>query len=106
MAQTIGFGTGMPTGLTFLLPHVLKTTMVADECGSMDFDSLGDMWFSDGPLFACAEAAAARSGGSPALLQVLLRVMPAVFFFQVGATIGEVPPYFVSFASTTASKVG
>ena len=47
--QTVGFGSGLQSGVMFMLPHVLRTTVVADACGHLNFASLGDMWWSADP---------------------------------------------------------
>ncbi len=36
--SSIGFGSGMHSGLLFLFPHVLKICLAAERCGNLDFD--------------------------------------------------------------------
>ena len=133
--QTIGFGSGLQSGVMFMLPHMLRTTVLADECGHLNFDSLGDMWYNTDPtLFQCnpsssssasasaAAAAAADSdggGGSSGLAEgtaaaaaavvpfslLVLRLLPSAVCFQVGATCGEVPPYFMSYTAAEAKRI-
>ena len=86
----IGFGSGLQSGVMFMLPHVLKTAFAAQRCGGLGFASLGDVWGDDDPsLFACA-ADAAGSGQPASVVALLLRLLPSAMLFQAGATCGEV----------------
>lgn len=42
------------TGVMFMLPHILRVSSVAEQCGHTDFNSFDDMWFTQTEdLFKC-----------------------------------------------------
>eukprot|EP00889_Picochlorum_renovo_P001911 jgi/Picre1/28941/NNA_004335.t1 len=43
--SSIGFGSGMHSGLLFLFPHILKICLASERCGNLDFDIRSDMWW-------------------------------------------------------------
>ncbi len=52
--SSIGLGTGMHSGVLFLFPHIIETTLAAYGCGSLDFQSAGNIWFRPTEaLFQC-----------------------------------------------------
>jgi membrane protein YqaA with SNARE-associated domain len=110
--SSVGLGTGMHTGLLFLFPHVLKVSLAADECASLDFESYSDMWFStrawtfvcpDGTTAAAASGVAA-SGAAVSFGQVLLKVLLPCMLWGAGTAIGEIPPYAISRAARLAGE--
>ena len=113
--SSVGLGTGMHTGLLFLFPHILKVSMAADECGSVDFESHSDMWFAthdetflcpddDDDPAALAAAAAAAATASVAFSDILLKVALPCMLWGAGTAIGEIPPYALSRAARLAGK--
>lgn len=112
--SSVGLGTGMHTGLLFLFPHILKVSLAADECGSVDFESFSDMWFStraftfvcpDGSRAAAAGGAVAVGGAAAAsFTQVLLKVALPAMLWGAGTAIGEIPPYAISRAARLAGE--
>lgn len=103
--SSIGFGSGMHSGLLFLFPHMLKVCLAAEKCASLDFDVRADMWWrSDG--FRCGQVAA-RSGGSSiavGFLGILLKVLPTAMLWGAGTAIGEIPPYLLSYQAAKAGE--
>ena len=96
----------------FMLPHVIRTAVVADACGHLNFASVGDVWWSQDPtLFACSPDSSSSGGGSGVsgcavpLLALVLRLLPSGMLFQLGATCGEVPPYFMSYTAAEAGRI-
>ena len=109
--SSIGFGSGMHSGLLFLFPHMLKVCLAAEKCGSLDFDVRSDVWWrAEG--FYCDQgnhtpdningnlaAAAAVS-----FLSILLKVLPTAMLWGAGTAIGEIPPYLLSFQAAKAGE--
>ena len=115
--SSIGFGSGMHSGLLFLFPHILKVCLAAEKCSSLDFDVRVDAWWrSDG--FHCGGnntinsssssssttttlAAAAAAVG---FLPILLKVLPTSMLWGAGTAIGEIPPYVLSYQAAKAGE--
>ncbi|CAM9121542.1 unnamed protein product [Choristocarpus tenellus] len=106
--SSVGLGTGMHSGVLFLFPHIMKTCIAAKECGTTDFETSGNMWFSSSDaIFACPESADSPSKEelSPVtFLQILLKVYPACVLWGAGTAIGEIPPYALSRAASEAGE--
>lgn len=45
--SSIGLGCGLQSGVLFMIPHIIKTCLTAQECQSTDFNSFDNMWFRD-----------------------------------------------------------
>ena len=93
----------------FMLPHVIRTAVVAGTCGHLDFHSIGDMWWSKDPLlFACSpdsSSGSSTANSAVSLFALFLRLIPSGMLFQMGATCGEVPPYFMSYTAAEAGRI-
>jgi membrane protein YqaA with SNARE-associated domain len=115
--SSIGFGSGMHSGLLFLFPHMLKVCLAAEKCNSLDFDVRVDTWWkSEG--FHCNGGAASTSGSilssiinknnssaaAVAFLPILLKVLPTAMLWGVGTAIGEIPPYLLSYQAAKAGE--
>ena len=47
-------GTGLQSGVLFLFPHIVKTCLAAQTCGTVDVENFTDIWFRTPPmLFKC-----------------------------------------------------
>eukprot|EP00803_Ostreobium_quekettii_P000441 evm.model.scf_624.9 EVM.evm.TU.scf_624.9 scf_624:68191-69477(-) len=102
--SSIGFGSGMHSGLLFLFPHILKVALAGEACGSLDFDVRTDAWYSSEP-FHCAEGAEWAGGpGRVGFWPVYRKVILTAMLWGAGTAIGEVPPYFVSYGATGANQ--
>jgi vacuole membrane protein 1 len=111
--SSVGLGTGMHTGLLFLFPHILKVSLAADECASLDFESYSDMWFTTRAwTFVCPDGTAASASGTAAsgaatavtFAQVLLKVLLPCMLWGAGTAVGEIPPYAISRAARLAGE--
>lgn len=100
--SSIGFGSGMHSGLLFLFPHMLKVCLAAEKCGSLDFDVRVDMWWrAEG--FHCGTNN--HSDAAPvSFLPILLKVLPTAMLWGAGTAMGEIPPYFLSFQAAKAGE--
>ncbi|KAI9293938.1 hypothetical protein K502DRAFT_325067 [Neoconidiobolus thromboides FSU 785] len=97
IASSIGLGTGLHTFVLFLGPHVAEITMVAYECGSLDFDIRGENKFICQPDLTNSNIAI-----TPFL--ILLKVLPQSIIWGFGTALGELPPYFIARAAAYAGK--
>jgi len=102
VASSIGFGSGMHTGLLFLFPHILKVCQTVERCGHADFDSRRNMWFqmAADELFACT----VNPRVSASYLDIWFNVLPSCVVWGSGTSFGEIPPYWVSFLAAKAGK--
>lgn len=65
--SSIGLGNGLPTGVMFLFPHLMRTCLTAQACGTIDFQHFSAMWFRTPPeLFKCPTMASRREELAPA----------------------------------------
>jgi hypothetical protein len=124
--SSIGFGSGMHSGLLFLFPHMLKVCLAAEKCNSLDFDVRVDTWWrSDG--FHCSNTGPNNSSSSSigtslfssllgntssdttaavavSFLAILLKVLPTAILWGAGTAIGEIPPYLLSYQAAKAGE--
>jgi membrane protein YqaA with SNARE-associated domain len=100
--SSVGFGSGMHSGLLFLFPHILKICLASERCGNLDFDVKADMWWrSDG--FHCVPS---RGWNEVSFWQVFLLALPSAILWGLGTAIGEIPPYLLSYQASKASQKG
>lgn len=53
--SSVGLGSGLQSGVLFLFPHIIKVSLAAQTCKSLDFESVTDIWFrSPSNLFKCS----------------------------------------------------
>eukprot|EP01095_Lingulamoeba_sp_RSL-Kostka_P017422 TRINITY_DN9028_c0_g1_i2.p1 TRINITY_DN9028_c0_g1~~TRINITY_DN9028_c0_g1_i2.p1 ORF type:complete len:410 (-),score=112.44 TRINITY_DN9028_c0_g1_i2:144-1373(-) len=100
--SSVGLGTGMHTGVLFLFPHIFKVCLATYECNNTNFESRMDMWFRNPPdLFVCVEKSENEDAD---FFDVLIKVALPVILWGAGTAIGEIPPYYVSYAAALAGK--
>jgi len=99
--SSVGLGTGMHSGILFLFPLIMKVSMAASECKSLNFDSESEMWFQPGD-FECPEGQPQTSNVT--FLRVWLKVFLSCLLWGAGTAIGEIPPYAVTRARRLAGK--
>lgn len=105
--SSIGFGSGMHSGLLFLFPHILKVALAIEACGHVDFDSRTDVWYSSEPFHCNEKAGSGTSIGGAAdvgFWAVYSKVIFTAMLWGAGTAVGEVPPYFVSFAASQSGQ--
>jgi len=100
IASSIGLGTGMHTGLLFLFPHIMFTCLAADECKSLNFITWTNMWFQNTDAFVCLPT----KDHSPTFLGIFIKVFIPCFFWGLGTTIGEIPPFMMSRSAKLAGQ--
>ena len=67
--SSIGFGTGLHTGILYLFPWVINIRMIANKCKSLDFPVTNDN-------FICKEN---NSNLTPHILGIFYKTFPTVF---------------------------
>lgn len=115
--SSIGFGTGMHSGILFLFPHIYKTCAAADRCGG-----ISNFWtYPVNPVFGphqrafqCISPYVSGVEGSGMLSQQgvtthpilprLVRVLFPCILWGAGTAIGEIPPYLLSYAAALKGK--
>ncbi|KAJ3016263.1 Vacuolar membrane protease, partial [Thoreauomyces humboldtii] len=102
VASSIGLGTGLHTFVLFLGPHIAHVTLTAYQCQTLDFNTRGP------DSFKCDMAdTASRSAAAAAALtvwQIAKKVRWESFFWGMGTSFGELPPYFVAKAAAEAGR--
>lgn len=100
--SSIGLGSGLQSGVLFLFPHIFKTCLAAQTCGSLDFDSGSDMWFrSNANSFKCPDNI--LEGSSVTFGGMWRKIILVCFLQSAGTAIGEIPPYWMTRAARQAA---
>jgi len=100
--SSVGLGTGMHSGILFLFPHMMKVCQTAAECGTLDFDSRSDMWFTTtDQTWKCQTMA---DPTAVTFVGIFLKVCWAALLWGGGAAAGEIPPYAVAYAAAKAGE--
>ncbi|TPX56121.1 hypothetical protein PhCBS80983_g04773 [Powellomyces hirtus] len=103
IASSIGLGTGLHTFVLFLGPHIAHVTLTAYQCQTLDFQVRGPNSFAcDVPDPAARNAAAATAAVT--VWQIAKKVRWESFFWGMGTSVGELPPYFVARAAAEAGR--
>ncbi|KAJ3110861.1 Vacuolar membrane protease [Phlyctochytrium bullatum] len=97
IASSIGLGTGLHTFVLFLGPHIAHVTMTAYQCGSLNFDDRGPN------RYVCPDTKTLRPEPVTVFL-IFAKIRLESFFWGLGTSIGELPPYFVARAAAAAGK--
>ena len=95
--SSIGFGSGLHSGIMFLWPFVMKVIVTAEALGSTNFCAVYNhacVWSFTGT----------RNDGTLTYFNQLLKVWPAALVWGAGTAIGELPPYFVTRAARAAGR--
>lgn len=100
--SSIGLGSGLQSGVLFLFPHIIKVSLAAQTCKTLDFESYSDMWFRTSPtLFKCPPLTA---DSTPVTLWgTWMKIILVCFLQAAGTAIGEIPPYWMTKAARLAA---
>lgn len=100
--SSIGLGSGLQSGVLFLFPHIIKVSLAAQTCKTLDFDSYSDMWFRSPPgLFTCPPLTAESTPVT--LMGTWQKIVLVCFLQSAGTAIGEIPPYWMTRAARLAA---
>eukprot|EP01060_Flectonema_neradi_P013036 TRINITY_DN1981_c0_g3_i1.p1 TRINITY_DN1981_c0_g3~~TRINITY_DN1981_c0_g3_i1.p1 ORF type:complete len:506 (+),score=59.74 TRINITY_DN1981_c0_g3_i1:658-2175(+) len=110
IASSVGFGSGMHSGILFLFPHIYKVCMAADDCGNLDFGT--NVLLSGGPASMLSVLPIGDRSNLPAYCVCtktpdtvvpftarLAAVALPCMLWGAGTAVGEIPPYFVAYKS-------
>jgi len=95
VASSIGLGTGLHTFVLFLGPHIAQVTLVASECGNLNFSTRGADSFTCNPNASIVPLT---------LWAIFRKVNFECFCWGFGTALGELPPYFMARAAALAGK--
>jgi membrane protein YqaA with SNARE-associated domain len=94
--SSVGFGTGLHSGLMFLFPHIMQVVTAAENCQTTD----GLITWSQHPCkFDCHMTTGAHDDSTVTFLRLWGRVVLPCVLWGMGTAIGELPPYFISKAA-------
>ncbi|CAG9462541.1 unnamed protein product [Pedinophyceae sp. YPF-701] len=97
--SSIGMGSGLQTGLLFLIPHILKVCITAERCGNTGFPNTQDMWWRDAG-FECRDP---LPDPHISISEIWQKVVGASMLWGLGTALGEVPPYLLCYSARKAS---
>jgi len=99
--SSVGFGTGLHSGLMFLFPHVLQVVTAAEACGT----TVGLVaWYQHPCKLECSMTRGSTDGSTVTLLSLWLLVTTQCMLWGAGTAIGELPPYLISKAARQAGS--
>mmetsp|Transcript_90514 Transcript_90514/g.256367 ORF Transcript_90514/g.256367 Transcript_90514/m.256367 type:complete len:506 (+) Transcript_90514:70-1587(+) len=99
--SSVGFGTGLHSGLMFLFPHVMQVVGAAEACQT----SSGLVaWYQHPCKLDCSTTRGPKDGSTVTVLRLWLLVTVQCMLWGFGTAIGELPPYLVSKAARLAGS--
>lgn len=102
--SSIGFGSGMHSGLLFLFPHILKICLASERCGNLDFDIRSDIWWRSDAFQCVPTVSRGVSRDMVSFWHVFLHSLPAGILWGIGTAVGEIPPYLLSYQAAKAGR--
>ncbi|KJE88459.1 transmembrane protein 49 [Capsaspora owczarzaki ATCC 30864] len=88
--SSVGLGSGLHTFVLYLAPFIVKVSVHAQNCQSLEFSNLGH-YNDQFPICAVGGASSAIT-----ILSILNKVRFEALMWGLGTAIGELPPYFVA----------
>jgi hypothetical protein len=85
--STIGLGTGVHTGLAFVIPFISNIYSISKECNSTNFEILGNN------THICLNNVESNNLN----YDIFMKCFPAVFFWCLCSGLGELPPYYMAY---------
>jgi len=97
--SSVGFGTGLHSGVMFLFPHIMKIVFASDACGTLD----GLITMYDHPCkLDCSTVD--TSGAEVTFVGLFLRLAAPCMLWGFGTAAGELPPYFAAYGASMRGK--
>lgn len=94
--SSVGFGTGLHSGLMFLFPHVMQTVAAAESCHTTD----GLIsWYTHPCKLQCSTTVGPKDDSTVTFLRLWALVTVQCMLWGAGTAVGELPPYMVSKAA-------
>lgn len=101
--SSVGFGTGLHSGLMFLFPHVMQVVGAAEACGT----STGLVsWYQHPCKLDCSTTYGVKDGSTLTIFRLWTMVTIQCMLWGFGTAVGELPPYLVSKAARLAGAKG
>ncbi|CAD7965303.1 unnamed protein product [Amoebophrya sp. A25] len=99
--SSVGFGTGLHSGIMFLFPHIMQVVFACESCS---LDGMKTMYLHP-CKFECVTPLEAGQESPATFFDLWLRCALPLMAWGFGTAIGELPPYFISrTASRTQGK--
>lgn len=94
--SSVGFGTGLHSGIMFLFPHVMQVVGAAEGCGT----TTGLVsWYQHPCKLDCHTTSGPKDGSTITVFRLWSLVSAQCMLWGIGTAIGELPPYLVSRAA-------
>jgi len=94
--SSVGFGTGLHSGLMFLFPHIMQVVTAAEACHTVEGLNT---WYHHPCKFDCASTIGLKDDSTVTIGNLWIRVTMACMLWGAGTAFGELPPYLVSRAA-------
>jgi hypothetical protein len=99
--SSVGFGTGLHSGLMFLFPHVLEVVTAAEGCHT----TRGLVtWYQHPCKFDCSTTSGPLDDSTVTFLRLFGLVLFPCMMWGSGTAFGELPPYLVTKAARLAGQ--
>jgi len=95
--SSIGFGSGLHSGIMFLFPFIMRIVVAVEERGTTRIWAV----YNHKCLF---QSWGTMDDGTVSLFNQLVLVWPAVVLWGAGTALGELPPYLVTRAARRAGN--
>jgi len=94
--SSVGFGTGLHSGMMFLFPHVLQVVTAAESCKT----TTGLIsWYQHPCKLDCSTTSGPLDGSTVNFWNLFSLVTAQCMLWGFGTALGELPPYLVSKAA-------
>lgn len=99
--SSVGFGTGLHSGVMFLFPHVMEVVTAGEACRTTN----GLVpWYQHPCYLDCSTTYGPKDDSSVNFWRFWALVAPSCIIWGVGTAMGELPPYLVSKAARLAGS--
>lgn len=99
--SSVGFGTGLHSGVMFLFPHVMQVVAAAEGCGTTDGLIA---WYHHPCKLECVTTHGPKDGGTVTFVRLFSLVWLQCVLWGIGTACGELPPYLVSKGARLAGQ--
>jgi membrane protein YqaA with SNARE-associated domain len=94
--SSVGFGTGLHSGLMFLFPHVMQVVGAAEACHTTEGLVA---WYQHPCKLDCHTTSGPKDGSTVTVFRLWMMVTIQCMLWGIGTAVGELPPYLVSRAA-------
>lgn len=96
--SSVGFGSGLHSGLLFLFPHIMQVVFTAERCGSLS-NTISTLALHPGKFKCLGD----KTGDDPLLILWVNCIFPSMCW-GIGTALGELPPYLICRAAAAAGE--